>query len=94
MTPREQGFLLLTSLLGDPARKPLTVAQFRTLTKRVQGMAAPEEKRMLRPEDLMALGYQGKAIGETLNRLLNLVLEEELPNEKAALLAALQEETP
>ena len=44
--------------------------------------------------DLMALGYQGKAIGETLNSLLNRVLEEELPNEKAALIAALQEETP
>ena len=42
--------------------------------------------------DLMALGYQGKAIGEKLNRLLNKVLEEEIPNEKAALLAALQEE--
>ena len=38
--------------------------------------------------DLMALGLKGKAIGETLNRLLNLVLEEEVPNEKAALLAA------
>ena len=69
MTPREQGFLLLTSLLGDPARKPLTVAQFRTLTKRVQGMAAPEEKRMLRPEDLMALGYSEGDAGHILHLL-------------------------
>ena len=45
MTPREQGFLLLTSRLGDPERKPLTVAQFRTLAKQVQAMAAPEESR-------------------------------------------------
>ena len=47
----------------------------------------------LNGHDLMALGYRGKAIGETLNVLLNRVLEEEIPNEKAALTAALQEET-
>jgi tRNA nucleotidyltransferase (CCA-adding enzyme) len=41
--------------------------------------------------DLMALGYKGKAIGETLNRLLTSVLEEELPNEKDALLQYVQE---
>ena len=69
MTPREQGFLLLTSLLGDPERKPLTVAQFRTLAKRVQGMAAPEEKRMLRPADLMALGYSEGEAGHILHLL-------------------------
>ncbi len=44
--------------------------------------------------DLMALGYQGKAIGEALDRLLNLVLDEKLPNEKDALLRAVREETP
>ena len=37
-------------------------------------------------KDLMALGYAGKAIGQTLNRLLDLVLDEQLPNEKKALL--------
>ena len=45
----------------------------------------------LNGHDLMALGYSGKAIGEKLNWLLNRVLEEELPNEKAALIAALEE---
>ncbi len=40
--------------------------------------------------DLMALGIRGKAIGETLEKLLNLVLDEKIPNEKAALLAASQ----
>ena len=45
----------------------------------------------LNGHDLMALGYRGKAIGEALNRLLSRVLEEELPNEKAALIAALEE---
>ena len=36
--------------------------------------------------DLMALGFQGRAIGACLNRLLELVVEERLPNEKRALL--------
>ena len=40
--------------------------------------------------DLMALGYSGKAIGQNLARLLDLVLDEELPNEKEALLQALK----
>ena len=44
--------------------------------------------------DLMALGLQGRAVGEMLNRLLSLVLEEELPNEKAALLRRIKEEIP
>lgn len=38
--------------------------------------------------DLMALGYRGKAVGEKLNQLLELVLDEALPNERQALLAA------
>lgn len=38
--------------------------------------------------DLMALGITGQAIGSTLNALLEDVLEERLPNEKAALLRA------
>ena len=36
--------------------------------------------------DLLALGYQGKSIGETLNALLEGVLDETLPNERQALL--------
>ena len=36
--------------------------------------------------DLMGLGYTGKAIGACLNRLLEQVMEEKLPNEKEALL--------
>jgi tRNA nucleotidyltransferase (CCA-adding enzyme) len=39
--------------------------------------------------DVMALGYTGKAIGQALNALLEQVLDEKLPNEKEALLAAL-----
>ena len=46
-------------------------------------------------QDLMALGLAGPAIGKTLNRLLALVLDEQLPNEKEALLlAATWEDTP
>ena len=41
--------------------------------------------------DLMALGFTGPAIGKTLNQLLSLVLDEQLPNEKNALLEAAQE---
>ena len=36
--------------------------------------------------DLMALGYTGRAIGTCLNRLLELVLDEQLPNEREALI--------
>ena len=42
--------------------------------------------------DLMALGLHGKAVGQTLNRLLNLVLDETVPNEKNALLRAAKEQ--
>lgn len=40
--------------------------------------------------DLMALGITGKDIGSTLNRLLTMVLDEEIQNEKAALLAEIR----
>lgn len=43
--------------------------------------------------DLLALGLKpGAAVGETLSRLLDLVLDEEAPNEKGALLAAARKE--
>jgi tRNA nucleotidyltransferase (CCA-adding enzyme) len=38
--------------------------------------------------DLMAIGYSGKAIGNTLNALLEQVIDQQLPNEKQALLCA------
>ena len=44
--------------------------------------------------DLMAAGITGPAIGKTLNRLLALVLDEQLPNEKHALLEAALQDTP
>ena len=45
----------------------------------------------------MALGFQGRAIGACLNQLLELVVEERLPNKKEALLAfaaGIKEKTP
>ena len=42
--------------------------------------------------DLMALGYTGPAVGRQLNRLLELVMDEQLPNEHQALLNAVKEQ--
>ncbi len=57
MNAKERGFLLLTSQLGDPERRPLTVAQFRTLASRMAQMEKPSLDRELLPEDLIPLGY-------------------------------------
>ena len=57
MNPRERGFLLLTSHLGDPERKPLTTAQLRTLWSRMRAVERPAEDRELEERDLLALGY-------------------------------------
>lgn len=57
MRAAEKGFLLLTSHLGDPDRKPLTVSQFRVLAQRVQAMSAEVQDRDLQVQDLKALGY-------------------------------------
>lgn len=55
MTVREQGFLLLSSHLGDPSRKVLTAAQLRTLAGRAKLLS--KEDREMTPEDLIAVGY-------------------------------------
>ncbi len=57
MTPRERGFLLLRSTLGDPSRKPLTAAQYRTLASRVRAMERPVAAREIETSDLTSLGY-------------------------------------
>lgn len=51
------GFLLLSSHLGDPQRKVLTVAQLRTLAARVQQMKLSDPDRELSTKDLILLGY-------------------------------------
>lgn len=59
MTGAERGFLLLTGYLGDPARKPLTVAQFRDLTVMARNMERPISDRDLTEKDLTSLGCSG-----------------------------------
>lgn len=74
MTPREQGFLLLTSQLGNPERKVLTQAQLRELTRRMASAPRIPENRDLELGDLLALGY-GR---EMAMRILSLLEEQEL----------------
>ena len=57
MIPREKGFLLLSSHLGDPDRKTLTVPQLRTLAQRVRQLEKPETDRELEARDLLELGF-------------------------------------
>ena len=44
MNPRERGFLLLVSHLGNPERKVLTMAQLRNLAGRICASEPPEEE--------------------------------------------------
>ena len=57
MNAREQGFLLLTSELGVPGRKTLTMPQLRTLAQRVRNAQWSNMDRELEASDLLALGY-------------------------------------
>ncbi|MBQ8835397.1 MAG: DNA-protecting protein DprA [Oscillospiraceae bacterium] len=74
MNPREKGFLLLTSHLGDPERKPLTTAQLRTLTDRVRNADIPDGDRKLHAGDLVSLGYSR----EMARRIVELLEEEDV----------------
>ncbi len=85
MRAQERGFLLLSSCLGDPARKPLTTAQLRTLADRSWQMEDVDPARDLEAGDLMALGY-GTAMAEHIVALLSQedVLEHYLSRGKKA----------
>lgn len=72
MTGAERGFLLLTSHLGNPERKPLTPAQMRTLRQRAAMLSW--EDRDLTEKDLLLLGYSR----EMATRILALLSEEAL----------------
>lgn len=74
MTAKERGFLLLTSQLGDPARRPLTTAQFRVLSRRARDMSRPTVDRDLTQADLTALGYGP----EQAHRILSLLHDQAL----------------
>ena len=70
----EQGFLLLTSHLGNPDRSVLSTAQLRVLADRVRKEGGHEEERELTVKDLVALGYNR----EMAARILSLLEEGEL----------------
>ena len=69
LTPAEQGFLLLTSQLGNPDRKPLTVPQFRELTRRWEQIDYRESARDLEAADLVAVGYSSRFAGQIVQLL-------------------------
>lgn len=70
------GFLLLTSHLGNPDRKPLTVAQLRNLSSRVQNSSFGDVNVPLTEKHLVSLGYDY----EMSRKILGLLNEEELLN--------------
>ena len=70
MNPREKGFLLLTSHLGNPERRVLTGPQLRQLTRRMAGADIHAEDRDLCLEDLVCLGY-GPDMAVRILELLN-----------------------
>ncbi|MBE6980400.1 MAG: hypothetical protein E7431_08550 [Ruminococcaceae bacterium] len=74
MTGPERGFLLLSSHLGEPARKPLTTAQLRTLADRMAYAEKPEGDRELEERDLRQLGYSR----DMAMRILSLLGEEDV----------------
>ena len=74
MRPAERGFLLLTSHLGNPERKPLTAAQLRILAGRVGSGGAPAQDRELEERDLTVLGYSPQMA----KRIVELLSEEAL----------------
>ena len=74
MNPREKGFLLLTSRMGNPDRRVLTSAQLRVLGERMRCVKLPNEDRELRSEDLIAFGGYNSSMAE---RIVGLLEEEE-----------------
>lgn len=74
MNPREEGFLLLTSHLGNPERKVMTTAQLRRLETRVRNMERPDGDAPVRDEDLIVLGYSR----EEASRIVSLLSDEDI----------------
>ncbi|MBQ9762242.1 MAG: DNA-processing protein DprA [Oscillospiraceae bacterium] len=69
MTARERGFLLLSSQLGDPNRRPLTVPQLRTLAQRTRNMEPPAQNRDLTETDLISIGISREQAQKILSLL-------------------------
>lgn len=60
LRPGEYGFLLLSSNLGDPERKPLTLAQMRDLFQRSERMKRLDISRDVNVHDFVSIGYSPK----------------------------------
>jgi predicted Rossmann fold nucleotide-binding protein DprA/Smf involved in DNA uptake len=76
LNPRQKGFLLLTSQLGDPNRRPLSTAQVRTLAQRVSAAPRIPEDRHLESRDLTAMGYSLEMAERIVGLLEDMVLLE------------------
>lgn len=85
MTGAEYGFLLLTSKLGNPDRKPLTAAQLRELFLRSEQLQRVEEFRNVTVADLVSIGY-GPQVAAHIVKLLGeeLLLQHYLQKAKRA----------
>lgn len=94
----EQLLLLQEADMGSKGTgKPEEMAQFSRIRGVLEEIKAENACLSLKDlavngHDLMALGFRGKAIGEMLNHLLDLVLDETLPNKKGALLTYVKQE--
>ena len=74
LNPAEYGFLLLTSNLGNPGRKPLTVAQFRELMDRSDRINYRDISRDVDVYDFVSIGYSPKFA----QHIIDLLHDEEL----------------
>ncbi len=74
LNPAEYGFLLLTSKLGNPERKPLTVAQLRELFLRSEQMKRRDISRAVDVYDFVSIGYSPKAAAHIVELLQEEVL--------------------
>lgn len=74
LNPAEYGFLLLTSNLGNPGRRPLTVAQFRELMERSDRINYRDISRDVDAYDFVSIGYSPKFA----KHIIDLLQDEEL----------------
>ena len=76
---------------GADVKKPLE--QFERIRQQMEALAQEDSCMKISDlhingHDLMALGYEGRAVGQCLKTLLELVLDEKVPNERQALMDA------
>lgn len=72
MNAIERGFLLLSSCLGDPDRKPLSTYRLRQLSSRYSALPFGDGDKRLEPKHLRAIGFDP----ETADRIVALLSED------------------